>query len=104
SPLLASLRAASRIGLAGGLLFGLASALAATGLDRRLLAEPRDLAVLTLFLIVATGVATAVASALGGLAAAWLGRRTGRRPGPGLARNVGLVVAVLGLLYLALWW
>jgi len=104
SPLLASLRAASRIGLAGGLLFGFASALAAVGLDRRLLAEPRDLAVLTLFLVVATGLATAMASAVGGLAAAWLGRRTGRRPGPGLARNVGLVVAVLGLLYLALWW
>jgi hypothetical protein len=104
SPLLASLRAASRIGLAGGLLFGFTSALAAAGLDHRLLSEPRDLAVLTLFLIVATGAATAVASALGGLAAAWLGRRTGRRPGPGLTRNVGLVVAVLGLLYLALWW
>ena len=104
SPLVASLRAASRIGLAGGLLFGFASALGAVALDRRLLAEPRDLAVLTLFLIVATGVATAGASALGGLAAAWLGRRTGRRPGPGLARNVGLVVAVVGLLYLALWW
>jgi Type I phosphodiesterase / nucleotide pyrophosphatase len=104
SPLVASLRAASRIGLAGGLLFGFASALAAVGFDRRLLAEPRDLAVLTLFLVVATGVATAVASALGGLAAAWLGRRTGRRPGPGLARNVGLAVALLGLLYLALWW
>jgi Type I phosphodiesterase / nucleotide pyrophosphatase len=104
SPLRASLRAATRIGLAGGLLFGFVSALAAVGFDRRLLAEPRDLAVLTLFLVVATGAVTAVASALGGLAAAWLGRRTGRRPGPGLARNVGLVVALLGLLYLALWW
>jgi Type I phosphodiesterase / nucleotide pyrophosphatase len=104
SPLRASLRAASRVGLAGGLLFGFASALAAVGLDQRLLSEPRDLAVLTLFLVVATGVATAVAAALGGLAAAWLGRRTGRRPGPGLARNVGLAVALLGLLYLALWW
>jgi hypothetical protein len=104
SRLMASLRAASRVGLAGGLLFGFASTLAAVDLDRRLLSEPRDLAVLALFLAVATGVATAVASALGGLAAAWLGRRTGRRPGPGLARNVGLAVALLGLLYLALWW
>jgi Type I phosphodiesterase / nucleotide pyrophosphatase len=104
SPLRASLRAASRVGLAGGLLFGFASALAAVGLDRRLLSEPRDLAVLTLFLVAATGVATAGASALAGLAAAWLGRRTGRRPGPGLARNVGLTVAILGLLYLAVWW
>jgi hypothetical protein len=104
SPLRASLRAASRIGLAGGLLFGFTSALAAVGFDRRLLSEPRDLAVLSLFLVVATGVATAVASALGGLVAAWLGRRTGRRPGPGLHRNIGLAVALLGLLYLALWW
>jgi hypothetical protein len=104
SPLMASLRAGSRIGLAGGLLFGFASALAAVSFDRRLLGEPRDLAVLTVFLVVATGAATALASATGALAAAWLGRRTGRRPGPGLARNVGLAGALLGLLYLALWW
>jgi hypothetical protein len=104
SPLRASLRAASRVGIAGGILFGFASTMAAVGLDRRLLFEPRDLTVLMLFLVVATGAATALAAALGGLAAAWLGRRTGRRPGPGLARNVGLAIALIGLLYLALWW
>ena len=46
TPLRASLRAAARVGLVGGVLFGVAATLAAAGLDRRLLAEPRDLLVL----------------------------------------------------------
>ncbi|HWW92298.1 MAG TPA: hypothetical protein VN375_02940, partial [Vicinamibacteria bacterium] len=100
SPLSASLSVARRVGLAGGILFGLASALAAVGLDRRLLAEPQDLAVLTLYLVAAFGALSALAALLGGLAAA----RAGRRPGRGLARNVGLGLGLLGLLYLGLWW
>jgi hypothetical protein len=100
SPLSASLSVARRVGIAGGILFGLASALAAVGLDRRLLAEPQDLAVLTLYLVVAFGTTSALAALLGGLTAA----RAGRRPGPGLARNVGLGLGLLGLLYLGLWW
>lgn len=99
-----SLRAALRVGIAGGILFGLASAAAAVGLDRRLLVEPRDLAVLALLLMVAAGIASAAAAAIGGLAAAFLARRTGHRPGPALARNIGLLVAILGLVYFALWW
>ncbi len=104
SPVRASLGVAMRVGILGGMLFGLASTLAAVGLDRRLLAEPRDLFVLASYLTVLLGLATAFAAFLGGLMAAWAGRRLGRRPRPTLARNVGLGLALLGLAYLALWW
>src|SRR5262245_64466226 len=59
SALRASSGAALRVGLAGGALFGGGLTLAAAGLDRRLLAAPRDLAVLTLYLALALGVVTA---------------------------------------------
>jgi hypothetical protein len=100
----ASAVAALRVGVLGGVLLGVALTLAAAGLDRRLRADPRDLAVLFLYLVVLSGAATAVAAFLGGLAAAWWGRRVGRKPGPGLARNVGLALALAGVAYLALWW
>ena len=96
APLAASLRAARRASASpAALLFGLAATLAAAGLDRRLLAEPRDLAVLALYLVVACGAGDG-----GGVAlwAAWprpgWARRRGRRPGPDLPRNVGLAVAL----------
>jgi hypothetical protein len=104
STLHATLRAAGRVGLAGGVLFGIASTAAAVGLDPRLLAEPRDLAVLAAILMAATGIASALAAAVGGIAAAFLAGRTKKRPGPALARNIGLAVALLGVVYLALWW
>ena len=100
----ASAGAALRVGLLGGVLLGVALTLAAAGLDRRLRSAPRDLAVLFLYLVVLSGAATAIAAFLGGLAAAWAGRRLGRTPGPGLARNVGLALALIGFAYLALWW
>src|SRR5688572_10207665 len=100
----ASAGAALRVGVLGGVLLGVALTLAAAGLDRRLRADPRDLAVLFLYLVVLSGAATAVAAFLGGLAAAWWGRRVGRKPGPALARNVGLALALVGFAYLALWW
>ncbi len=103
SPLRACGRAASRVGLAGGALFGLAGTLAAVGLDRRLLAEPRDLVVLTLYLVVAAALGVGLLAFLGGLAAAWAGRRQARPPGPRFARNLGLFFAVAGLLYLTFW-
>ena len=103
TPLRASIRAALRVGLLGGVLFGLAATLAAAGLDRRLLAEPRDLLVVALYLVVAFALLTGVVALAGGLLAAWA-RRLGREPGPGLARNVGLGVALLAVAYLALWW
>lgn len=103
-PVAASARVALRVGLAGGAFLGAALTLTAAGLDRRLLAEPRDLAVLGLYLVLALGVATAAAAFLGGLAAAWAARRLQRRAGPTLARNIGLVLALAGLIYLALWW
>ena len=102
TPVRASLRAAARVGLVGGVLFGLAGTLAAAGLDRRLLAEPQDLLVLAVYLVVAFALLTGVVALGGGLLAAW-GRRRRREPGPGLARNVGLVVALLAVAYVALW-
>jgi hypothetical protein len=87
----------------GGVLLGLAATLAAAGLDRRLLGEPQDLLVLAVYLFVAFAVLTGLVALAGGLLAAWA-RRLGREPGPGLARNVGLGVAVLALSYVALWW
>jgi hypothetical protein len=103
SPLRASLRAAFRVGLVGGVLFGVAATLAAAGLDRRLLAEPRDLVVLGLCLTIIFSFLTGLTALLGGFLAAWA-RRTGHRPGPTLARNVGLGVALATVAYLVLWW
>src|SRR5262245_61327810 len=67
SPVRASLGVAARVGVLGGLLFGLASTVAAVGFDRRLLAEPRDLLVLATYLTLLLGLATALAAFLGGL-------------------------------------
>jgi hypothetical protein len=103
SALAACARAAFRVGVAGGVLFGLTGALAAVGLDRRLLQEPRDLLVLTVYLVVAASVGVGVMAFLAGLAAAAAGRRQARPPGPTFARNLGIAVAILGLVYLALW-
>jgi hypothetical protein len=96
-------RAAFRVGLAGGLLFGLAGALAAVGLDRRLLRDPRDLAVLAFYLVAAAAVGVGVLAFVGGLAAAVWARRLERPPGPAFVRNLGLLLAVTGLLYSAFW-
>jgi hypothetical protein len=103
TPVRASLRAAARVGLLGGVLFGLAATLAAAGLDRRLLGEPRDLVVLALYLVVVFGVLTGAVALVGGLLAAWA-RRRGREPGENLARRVGIAVALGAALYVALWW
>jgi hypothetical protein len=100
----ASRRAALRLGLLGGVVFGLTSTLAAALLDPRLRSRPQDLVILAGYLVVALGMATAAAAFLGGLAAAWWGRRGGRQARPALARNVGLALALGGLAYLALWW
>lgn len=103
TPVGASLRAAARVGLVGGILFGLAATLAAAGLDRRLLGEPQDLLVLAVYLVLAFALLTGLVALAGGLLAAWA-RRFGREPGPALPRNVGLGVALLAVMYLALWW
>ena len=87
----------------GGVLFGLAATLAAAGLDRRLLDEPRDLVVLALYLVVAFALLTGAVALAGGLLAAWA-RRRGREAGANLARRVGLAVAIGASLYVALWW
>ena len=104
SPTRASARAATRVGILGGLLFGAALTLAAAGLDPRLRREPRDLLVLSVYLVIALTLATATATFLAGLAAGWWARRRRRRPGPTVSRNVGLALGVAGLGYVALWW
>ena len=104
TPLRASARAAARVGLLGGVLFGAASTLAAAGIDPRLRTEPRDLMVLALYLTAILGVVIAAATLLAGLAAAWLGTRMTRLPRPTLSRDVGLALATVGLAYAALWW
>jgi hypothetical protein len=100
----ASARAATRVGLLGGLLFGAALTLAAAGFDARLRREPRDLVVLSLYLFLAFALVTALATFTLGLAAAWWARRRQRRPGPTVSRNVGLALGIAGLGYVALWW
>lgn len=103
SPLRASLRAAARVGLVGGVVFGVSATLAAAGLDPRLLREPQDLVVLGLYLVLAFGALAGAAALAAGLLAGWAGR-AGHRPGPALARNAGLAVALVAVLYVALWW
>jgi hypothetical protein len=103
SPLRASLRAAYRVGLVGGVVFGLSATLAAAGLDRRLLREPQDLVVLAVYLALAFGALAGLAALAAGLLAGWAGR-AGHRPGPTVARNAGLAVALLAMGYVALWW
>ena len=103
SPVRASLRAAVRVGLVGGVVFGVAATLAAAGLDPRLLREPQDLLVLSFYLVLAFAALTGLAALAGGMLAGWA-RRHGRRPGPNLPRNAGLVVALLAAAYVALWW
>src|SRR5436309_3030735 len=104
SPFRASLRAAARVGLLGGVLFGLSGTLTAAALDARLRAEPQDRLVLPLYLLVAFGLVTAFAALAGGFLADWAGRRLDRHPGPTLPRNVGFVIGLAGLVYLGLWW
>ena len=104
SPLRASTRAAVRVGLLGGVLFGAASTLAAAGIDPRLRTEPRDLLILAMYLTVILGIVIAAATLLAGLVAAWVGTRLTRLPRPTLSRDVGLALATTGLAYVALWW
>jgi type I phosphodiesterase/nucleotide pyrophosphatase len=104
TPFRASARAAARIGVLGGVLFGVASTLAAAGIDPRLRAEPRDLVVLALYLTAILGVAVALAALLAGLVAARIAGRVTRLPRPTLSRDVGVALATVGLAYVALWW
>jgi len=103
SPLRASLRAAGRVGLVGGVVFGLSATLAAAGLDPRLLREPQDLLVLAAYLGLAFAALTGAAALAAGLLAGWAGR-AGHRPGPNVARHAGFALALLAIGYVALWW
>jgi len=98
------LAVAWRVGLAAGPLLGAALTLGAVSLDRRLLGEPSDVAVLAVYASAALGIVSGTAAFGGGLVTAWLGRRLGAPASATLARNVGLVLALAGLGYLALWW
>lgn len=100
----AAARVALRVGLASGVLLSVALTLAAVGLDQRLLDEPRDLAVLGLYLALALGVAAAVTAFGLGLLAGALAKRRGRAMGPRLPRAVGIAFGLVGVAYLALWW
>ncbi len=103
SPFAACRRVALRVGLLGGALATGALLLVTLGLDRSLLAEPRDLLLLAAYLFVALGSACAALAWLAGLAAVWL-RRQGRTPGPRLPRDLGLAVGFAILVWSSLWW
>ena len=103
SPLHACRRVAARLGLVGGILFGLTLSLAAAGLDPRLLADAQDLTVLSLYLVAALAAVTTVAALAAGLAAVWSARR-GRTPPPDLSRKIGLTFSLAALAYLVPWW
>jgi Type I phosphodiesterase / nucleotide pyrophosphatase len=98
------LTTAARVGLVGGPLAGTALLLAAVGLDRRLLAEPRDLVVLALYLWLVLTLAVSAIAFAAGLLAGWTGRRGGRAPRPRLARDLGLGAGLLGAAYVVFWW
>jgi hypothetical protein len=99
----ASRDVAWRLGLLGGVVFGLTLTLAAALLEPRLRTSPQDLVILAGYLVVVLAAVTAAAALVGGLAAAWWGRG-GRTVPATLARNVGLALALVALGYLALWW
>jgi hypothetical protein len=104
SPLRASAAAAARVALLGGAVAGAVTSAGAAALDARLRADPRDVMVLAAYLAVVLGFALGLAAFAAGLVTAWRVRRTGRHPSPRLARNVGLGLTALGLVYLGLWW
>jgi len=103
SALRACLGAAARVGLVGGLLASSALLLAAVMLDRGLLGEPRDLAVLALYLFVLLALGVGGAAWLAGLLAAWA-ERHGRTPPPGLATNLGRGLGLVAMTYVVFWW
>jgi hypothetical protein len=103
APLRACAGVALRVGAAAGLMLGSALAIAAGGLERRLLAEPCDLVVVALSLALVIGALAATGAFALGMLTAWAARRGGS-PGAALPRNAGLVFAMTGFAYLALWW
>lgn len=104
TPLRASGHAALRIGLAGGVVLGVALSLLAVSLEPDIAARPADLALLTLYLALVAGLATALGAWAMGLLASALARRLGRGLGRWLPRLASLAFAVAALLYLGLWW
>jgi hypothetical protein len=97
-------RVALRVGAGSGALLGAAVTLAAAALDRRLLAEPRDLAVLAVYAALAMGLAAGLTAFLLGVLAGLVAKRRGRGLGPTLPRAIAVAFALVGFLYLALWW
>lgn len=103
-PQRSALAVAARLGLIGGALFGAATLLAAVWLDRSLLDDPRDLAILALYLFLVLAAATGLAALAAGALASLLARRGGAGPSARAARNAGLLAALPGVLYVAFWW
>jgi hypothetical protein len=104
SPFAACARVALRVGPTAGALLATILTIAALFIDPHLLADPLDLTVLALYLLVAVSLVTALTVFLAGMVAAWWGRRANRHPSPALSRNIGLAVGVMVLGYGALWW
>src|SRR5262245_42936266 len=104
SALQAAARAALRVGLAAGAVFGVALSLLALSLEPETLRRPADLVLLALYLAVATGVCGAAATLVLGLLGASFARGTGERAGRQLPRAAALLLAGAGLAYLWLWW
>ena len=103
TPLHACRRVAARLGLVGGVLFGLTLSLVAAGLDPRLLSDAADLTVLALYLMAALAAVTTVAALIAGLLAAWCGRQ-GRTPPSDLGPKIGMTLSLAALAYLVPWW
>lgn len=92
-----------RVGLAAGVLLGPLLTLLAWRLDRKLAADRLDLLVLGLYASLFLGIAAGLLALLAGVVAGVTSKRVSRAVLPRLSRYVGFLWALVGVLYLVLW-